>query len=116
MGTSDWVSTSMPYLTARGKGQPDAWGAEAGKRGSQRIVHAGEVAAPAEVAEALGVAEGDAVVVRRRMMFFDGRPCELTDTYYPLDIAGGPVLPGRPRSPGVRSRPRRARARWRTRP
>lgn len=49
MGTSEWVSTSMPYLTPREKGQSDAWGAETaarGRRGSQRIVHAGEIAAP----------------------------------------------------------------------
>ncbi|MCX4583178.1 GntR family transcriptional regulator [Streptomyces sp. NBC_01481] len=100
MGTSDWVSNSMPYLTPRGKGQPDAWGSEAGKRGSQRIVHAGEVAAPPEVAELLGVAKGDAVVVRRRMMFLDDQPCELTDTYYPLGIARGTRLAGTAKIPG----------------
>lgn len=41
----------MPYLTPRDKGQGDAWSADAatqGRRGTQRIVHAGEVPAPTE--------------------------------------------------------------------
>ncbi|NUJ99506.1 UTRA domain-containing protein [Streptomyces lunaelactis] len=103
MGTSEWVSTSMPYLTPRKKGQPDAWDAEAasrGRRGSQRIVHAGEVVPPPEVAELLGAAEGEAVVVRRRMMYLDDRPCELTDTYYPSHIARGTRLAGTAKIPG----------------
>lgn len=91
----DWVSTSMPYLTPRDRGRPDAWGAEAaaqGRRGTQRIVQAGEVPAPRELAELLGVAEGAAVVVRRRVIELDGEPNELTDTYYPVEIARGTPL------------------------
>ncbi|MFC7813779.1 GntR family transcriptional regulator [Streptomyces sp. NPDC057367] len=70
-------------------------GAEAearGRRGTQRILRADEVAAPAEVAELLGVAEGDPVVVRRRLILLDEMPNELTDTYYPLAIAQGTAL------------------------
>ncbi|MFE1765281.1 UTRA domain-containing protein [Streptomyces angustmyceticus] len=103
MGTSEWVSTSMPYLTPREKGQSDAWGAETaarGRRGSQRIVHAGEIAAPPEIAELLGVAEGENVVVRRRVMYVDDAPCELTDSYYPVRIARGTRLAGTARIPG----------------
>ncbi|KPI17950.1 putative transcriptional regulator, GntR family [Actinobacteria bacterium OK074] len=55
-----------------------------GCRGTQRIVHAGEVPAPDEVAVLLGVAAGGTVVVRRRVIELDGEPCELTDAYYPL--------------------------------
>lgn len=69
MNANSWVSTSMPYLTSREKGQGDAWGADAaaqGRRGTQRILYAGEVQAPAEVARLLGLAEGEPVVVRRR--------------------------------------------------
>lgn len=40
----------------------------------------------------LGVAEGDAVVVRRRVIELDGEPNELTDTYYPVEIARGTAL------------------------
>ncbi len=103
MGTDRWVSTSMPYLTPREEGQGDAWGADAaaqGRRGTQRILHAGEVAAPAEVARLLGLAEGEAVVVRRRLILLDDRPNELTDTYYPVGIARGTGLAGTAKIPG----------------
>lgn len=120
MGTSEWVSTSMPYLTPREKGQPDAWGAETaarGRRGSQRIVHAGEIAAPPEIAELLGIAEGENVVVRRRVMYVDDAPCELTDTYYPVHIAQGTRLAGTAKIPGgAISLLMRPRARRRTGP
>jgi DNA-binding GntR family transcriptional regulator len=95
MSASGWVSTSLPYLTPREKGNGDAWAAEAkaqGRRGTQRILHAGEVPAPAEVANLLGIAEGEPVVVRRRLILLDERPNELTDTYYPLAVAQGTAL------------------------
>ncbi|MFF8913817.1 GntR family transcriptional regulator [Streptomyces sp. NPDC015032] len=97
MGGSDWVSTSVPYLAAPSGARGDAWAAEAaaeGRRGTQRIVRAGEVAAPEAVAELLGAPVGQHVVARRRIMYLDGEPCELTDTYYPVDIAGGTALAG----------------------
>ncbi len=97
MSDPTWVSTSMPYLTPREKGQSDAWGEEAaarGGKGTQRIVHAGEVPAPDDVAGLLGVGPGDTVVVRRRVIELDGEPCELTDTYYPVAIARGTPLAG----------------------
>nr|WP_127892708.1 UTRA domain-containing protein [Streptomyces sp. S10(2018)] len=95
MGASSWISTSLPYLTPQEKGDGDAWAAEAeaqGRRGTQRILHAGEVPAPAEVARLLGVDEGEPVVVRRRLILLDEMPNELTDTYYPLAIAQGTAL------------------------
>jgi GntR family transcriptional regulator len=94
VSTGSWVSTSLPYLTPQ---QKDAWAAEAaaqGRRGTQRILHAGDAPAPAEVAVLLGVAEGEPVVVRRRLILLDERPNELTDTYYPLHIAQGTALTG----------------------
>ncbi|MFF4389741.1 UTRA domain-containing protein [Streptomyces sp. NPDC001552] len=95
----EWTSKSLPYLTARPPGAADAWteeAAEAGRRGSQRILHAGETAAPAAVAVAamLDLAAGSTVVVRRRVIELDGEPTELTDTYYPPDIAAGTPLAG----------------------
>ncbi|MBM7171609.1 UTRA domain-containing protein [Streptomyces sp. G44] len=95
MSDSAWVSTSMPYLAPREKGQPDAWGEEAasqGGKGSQRIVYAGEVPAPEEAAALLGVTAGEPVVVRRRVIELDDLPSELTDTYYPVEIARGTRL------------------------
>ncbi|MFE6894042.1 GntR family transcriptional regulator [Streptomyces sp. NPDC057694] len=95
---SDWTSTSMPYLAPPVEGAPsDVWGAEAsaqGRRGTQRIAQAGEVPAPPAVAALLGMEPGSPVVVRRRIIELDDTPCELTDTYYPADIARGTRLTG----------------------
>ncbi|WP_411120801.1 UTRA domain-containing protein [Streptomyces sp. x-19] len=103
MSASEWVSTSMPYLTPRDKGPSDVWGAETaakGRRGRQRIVRAEEIAAPPEVAELLGTREEEVVVVRRRLMYLDDEPCELTDTFYPAHIARGTRLSGTAKIPG----------------
>ncbi|WP_060886610.1 UTRA domain-containing protein [Streptomyces caniscabiei] len=80
MHANSWVSTSMPYLTPRENGRGDAWTEEAaarGRRGTQRILYAGETAAPAEVAALLGSAEGEPVVVRRRLILLDDRPLQV---------------------------------------
>ncbi|GAA3049476.1 hypothetical protein GCM10020000_32540 [Streptomyces olivoverticillatus] len=103
MSDSQWVSSSMPYLTPKSAGAADAWSAETaalGRRGTQRIVHAGEVPAPPVVAGLLGVPEGETVVVRRRLMLLDGLPNELTDTYYPAGIACGTPLLATAKIPG----------------
>lgn len=103
MSDSTWVSTSMPYLTPRRMGRPDAWGAEAaarGGKGSQHIAYVGEVPAPEEVAALLGLATEETVIVRRRVIQLDGEPCELTDTYYPVSIARGTLLAEKGKIPG----------------
>ncbi|MEV5128782.1 UTRA domain-containing protein [Streptomyces decoyicus] len=103
MSSVEWVTTSVPYLTARQPGKGDAWSAETaarGRRGTQRIVQAGETSAPAGIAEVLGLEQGAVVVGRRRVMYLDNRPCELTDTYYPLSIARGTRLAGTAKIPG----------------
>ncbi|MGW0711891.1 GntR family transcriptional regulator [Streptomyces sp. NPDC002643] len=108
MSANRWTSTSMPYLTPRRQGQGqeqggDAWAADAaaqGRRGTQRILSAGEVPADAEVAGLFGLAEGEPVVVRRRLILLDDEPSELTDTYYPVDIARGTALAGSARIRG----------------
>lgn len=103
MSANRWVSTSMPYLAPRERGQGDAWSADAaaqGRRGTQRILQAGELPAPAEVARLLGLPEDEPVVVRRRLILLDDEPNELTDTYYPADIARGTGLAGTAKIPG----------------
>ncbi|MFG2709639.1 GntR family transcriptional regulator [Streptomyces goshikiensis] len=95
MGCGEWTSTSVPYLAPRAVGESDAWTSEAkahGRNGGQRILDAGERAAPAEVAEMLRTAVGETVVVRRRVIELDDVPVELTDTYYPSSIAFGTRL------------------------
>lgn len=90
------VSTSARYL-ASGPGAGDVWAAEAaadGRHGTQKIVRAGEADAPDRVAATLGLGRGARVVERRRIMYLDGVPSELTDTYYPLEIARGTALAG----------------------
>lgn len=57
-------------------------------------MHAGEAAAPAAVAALLGLDDGATVVVRRRVIELDEEPTELTDTFYPSDIAAGTALAG----------------------
>jgi DNA-binding GntR family transcriptional regulator len=84
----------MPYVTPHA-GNGDAWADEAashGARGTQSLAHAGEVAATGVIAEALGVQEGDAVVVRRRVIRLDDAPVELADSYYPGRVASGTPL------------------------
>ncbi|TXJ85264.1 UTRA domain-containing protein [Streptomyces lavendulae] len=95
MSSSDWVSSSVPYVTPRKNEQGDTWQEEAAARGgvgSQRVVRAGEVPAPREVAGLLMVEEGATVVVRQRVIYLDNRPVELTDTYYPVEVARGTRL------------------------
>ncbi|MFJ6664010.1 GntR family transcriptional regulator [Streptomyces sp. NPDC091383] len=97
MNSSDWVSSSVPYVVPRAKGEGDAWQDEAAARGgvgSQRVVQAGEVPAPTEVAALLAIGEGADVVVRQRIIYLDDQPTELTDTYYPVDVARGTRLEG----------------------
>ncbi|MET7639327.1 UTRA domain-containing protein [Streptomyces sp. NPDC005438] len=95
MTRENWVSTSTPYVAPRRHGQRDAWAEEAearGRVGSQRVVEVGEVTAPAEVTRKLGEPEGSSLVVRRRVIYLDDTPVELTDTYYPLAVARGTRL------------------------
>ncbi|GLZ29907.1 hypothetical protein Lesp02_20970 [Lentzea sp. NBRC 105346] len=95
MDEPTWVDVSAPYLTARAAGQPDAWTdetAKQGRKGTQRLREVVQVVPPEDVARALDLPTGDPVVVRRRTMFLDDRPYELTDSYYPLAIAGGTPL------------------------
>ncbi|WP_067485579.1 UTRA domain-containing protein [Actinomadura hibisca] len=90
-----WVTTSVPYLTPRQAGQLDAWSeeaAQAGRVGTQKLRDVAEEVPPAEVAVALGIAADERAVVRRRTMLLDGGPVELTDSWYPAEIARGTAL------------------------
>lgn len=77
--------------------------AEAGGQGlsvRQLYRELGEVPAPPAVAEAFGIAEGAPVWVRRRTTIVDGRPHQLADSHYPLDLAEGTRLTEEDSGPG----------------
>ncbi|MGW7531709.1 GntR family transcriptional regulator [Amycolatopsis sp. NPDC054798] len=95
-----WTSVSMPYVSGQ---RGDAWGAEAAQRGgtgTQRLLSVDEMVASATVADMLGLNEGEAVVVRRRLMLFNDHPVELVDSYYPANIARGTRLTEPRKIPG----------------
>ncbi|WP_103502299.1 MULTISPECIES: UTRA domain-containing protein [unclassified Streptomyces] len=103
MSASEWVHVSAPYVRPRERGQRDAWSEEAaaaGRTGGQRVLGAGETAASEAVARALGVGPGENVVTRRRMIYLDGTPIELTDSYFLMQVAGGTRLVGTAKIPG----------------
>lgn len=89
----DWVSESSAYVAA--PAPADAWRTEAAQQGgvgTQRLVEVAELPPSPEIAQALRLGAGEAVVVRRRVMLLDDRPVELTDSYYPSSIAHGTGL------------------------
>lgn len=103
MGATEWVHESAPYVRPRGEGKRDAWGEEAaaaGRSGGQRVLSAGETSAPASVAGALRLDRDARVVARRRMIYLDGAPIELTESYFPVRIAGATRLAGTAKIPG----------------
>ena len=88
--TGRWTSSSMGYIAPGEAGVAGAWQEEAkarGQVGSQRLVQVAEMTPPDHVRTALQLAPGAAVVVRRRVMYLDERPVELTDSYYAADLA-----------------------------
>ncbi len=95
-----WIVNSLPYLSPRLEGQPDAWSdeaAQAGRIGTQQIREVATAVPPADVAAVLALPAGALAVVRRRTMLLDGEPVEMTDSWYPAEIAAGTALaePGR---------------------
>lgn len=101
--SEEWESESTRYLTPRGQGRADAWteeAAEHNRRGGQRLLTAGMVVPPPEVARALRLPEGVQVVVRRRLILLDGLPVELADSYYPARIGVGTGLAEPKKVPG----------------
>ncbi|WP_308312596.1 UTRA domain-containing protein [Streptomyces sp. ISL-11] len=98
-----WDSDSTRYLTPRTPGQSDAWAEEAAqdkRRGGQRLLGAGGVVPPDGIARALGLADGEEVIVRRRLILLDGSPVELADSYYPARVAAGTALAEPRKVPG----------------
>lgn len=94
MSQEPLVSRSAPYI-ANASPPTDAWADEAaatGGAGTHQITFAGQAEAPTHIAQALGVDQGAHVIARRRLILLNGRPIEISDTYYPADIADGTPL------------------------
>jgi DNA-binding GntR family transcriptional regulator len=92
---NEWVSSSTTYLKPREPGTGDAWAEETASRGTkgrQALTQAGAVVPPADIAAALELGAGESAIVRRRVMYADETPVELTDTYYPAWLAAGTPL------------------------
>jgi GntR family transcriptional regulator len=76
---SRWSTEGKPILVAEAEAQ--------GHTAGQRLRELAEVPAPPQVAERLGVEPGTPVWVRRRRTtLIDGRPNQLADSYYELDV------------------------------
>ncbi|MBD0743548.1 GntR family transcriptional regulator [Streptomyces sp. CBMA152] len=88
-----WTSTSLPYVRPRRPKQVDAWTEESASRGgSQQLLAVAEAPPPPEVAQNLGLQDGDSAVVRQRIMRIGGEPVELVDSWYPRSVAAGTPL------------------------
>jgi GntR family transcriptional regulator len=59
-----------------------------------------EVPAPADVAGILGLAEGGAVIARRREMYGDDEPIQMATSYIPLELAAGTPIAKADTGPG----------------
>ncbi|MFI6653200.1 GntR family transcriptional regulator [Streptomyces sp. NPDC050529] len=103
MSDEAWVSDSAPYVSARPKGQTDAWTEQAagrGRRGGQKLLSVETVQPAAAVRAALRLDGDEAVIVRRRLILLDEAPVELTDSFYPSSIATGTRLADARKIPG----------------
>lgn len=95
VGKAVFVRNKQPFVVA----------ATAYKEPSPRgykydLLQVAEVVPPKEVAQALGLAADDRVVLRRRLLLHDGEPVELSSSYYPLSFAAGTPLARKAKIPG----------------
>jgi GntR family transcriptional regulator len=87
-----WRDAGKPVLIAEAEQQ--------GHTAGQFIRELAEVPAPANVAERLRVDPGTLVWVRRRTTVIDGRPNQLADSYYELDVVRGTLIQQEHTGPG----------------
>ncbi|MFG2771695.1 GntR family transcriptional regulator [Streptomyces sp. NPDC048350] len=85
----------MLYMKPAGQGEPYPWVSEAAKRqqvGRSQLLDVEVVVPPQEVAEALGLEQGERAVLRKQVLFLDDEPTELTRSYYPLSLVEGTAV------------------------
>jgi GntR family transcriptional regulator len=81
-----------PILTAEAEAQ--------GHTAGQLMRELAETPAPAAVAERFGIPVGTPVWVRRRTTLVDGRPNQLADSYYELEVVDGTLIKEEQTGPG----------------
>ena len=92
---AEWISSSTPYLAPRGAGAPDPWqqeAARAGRVGAHRLILVERKAPTARVSALMGSEPDAPAVLRRRLVTLDEVPVEISDSWYPAEIADGTAL------------------------
>jgi GntR family transcriptional regulator len=101
LGRGTFVRAQKPvihvrsYLTVDADGQRATWSSDGERQGfaaTQEITELATIPAPADVAERLDIPPDSPTVVRRRLLRADGVPVQLSDSYYPVDLAAGTEL------------------------
>jgi GntR family transcriptional regulator len=90
-------------LEPAGPGEPYRWLTEArtsGPPARSELLEVAEAVPPGDVAEALGLPDGGAALLRRQILLIDDEPAELVMCFYPLDLARGTALAERRRIKG----------------
>jgi len=109
LGRGTFVRAQKPvihvrsYLTVDADGQRATWSSDGERQGfaaTQEISELATVPAPADVAELLDIPTDSPAVVRRRILRADGVPVQLSDSYYPVELAAGTELAEPARIPG----------------
>ncbi|WP_394427228.1 GntR family transcriptional regulator [Streptomyces sp. SGAir0957] len=93
-GTQQSISP-VAYMPPAGAGQPYRWISEAQKRsqrGSVTLLSVDEVNPPYEVRQALGLPDDGQALLRKQILCLDDEPTELTQSYYPLELAEGTAI------------------------
>ncbi len=76
-------------------GQSYRWLTEAKRQGRQasiELLDVDEVRPPRDVADAMGLGDGEQALLRMQLLSFDPDPCELVKSYYPLELARGTAM------------------------
>ena len=92
---TEWISSSEDYVAPRDPASADPWreeAARAGRVGTHRLALVERRVPPARVGALLGDEPGTAAVLRRRIVELDGKPVEISDSWYPAALADGTAL------------------------
>lgn len=86
-GKAVFVRNKQPFVVAA-----SAYKQPSPRGYSYTLLQVAEVRPPKEVAHALGLADDDRTVLRRRLLLHDGDPVELSSSYYPSSFAADTPL------------------------